>query len=190
MGDWLMENGDRSFHSGDFAYDTDNDAWCEMGSSPGSTPVWWRKYGDSGGASSDRQLTAEELAKQEQRKREAEKWSNYVQRTEKEIENKRAHADDLDSKQKGGKYFAITVGIVDLIVIVLACFVNIGLLANPWLWFDLAIYGTFIGGMAHLIIRAVFETSGSSERKKADAMETDLENQKKQHRKQLLRGRR
>ena len=46
MGDWLMENGDRSFHSGDFAYDTDNDAWVPIGDSAGSTPVWWRKHGD------------------------------------------------------------------------------------------------------------------------------------------------
>ena len=96
------------------------------------------------------------------------------------------HADELDSKQEGGKYFAITVGIVDLVFIVLVCVVNSSMLVNPWLWFDLAIYGTFIGGMIHYVIRACFETMGSSERKKADAMEKELENQKKQHRKNLL----
>lgn len=30
---------------GDLAYDHDNDAWVEMGSTPGSTPVWWRTRG-------------------------------------------------------------------------------------------------------------------------------------------------
>ena len=51
MREWLMENGDRTSVMGDFAYDTDNDAWCELGSSEGSTPVWWRGRGWSRGGS-------------------------------------------------------------------------------------------------------------------------------------------
>ena len=190
MRDWYMDNDDRTLVNpdADIAYDTDNDAWAPLGSSEGSTPYWWRFYDKGDGTSNnDRQLTQEELAERKLREREAEEWSNYVQRVEKEIDSKRAHADELDSKHQGGKYFAIAVGIVDLVFIVLACFVNIGLLASFAFWFDLLIFGTFIGGIIHLIVRAVFETNASSERKKADAMEKELENKKKQHRANLFR---
>ena len=89
MGDWLMENGDRSFHSGDFAYDTDNDAWCEMGSSPGSTPVWWRKYGDRGDSFSfnrSRRLTPEEREEMTSLRNQLNKEQKVLNRYTKELE--------------------------------------------------------------------------------------------------------
>ena len=52
LSDWYMENGEYTSvnRSAGMAYDSDNDAWVELGSTPGSTPVWWsrdRKEKDS-----------------------------------------------------------------------------------------------------------------------------------------------
>lgn len=70
MRDWLMENGERTSVMGDFAYDTDNDAWCELGSTEGSTPVWWR--GRSRSSRFPSRQSKEEMLKSslEKRKRE------------------------------------------------------------------------------------------------------------------------
>lgn len=40
-----MENGEYASvnKSAGMAYDSDNDAWVELGSTPGSTPVWWSR---------------------------------------------------------------------------------------------------------------------------------------------------
>lgn len=40
-----MENGEYASvnRSAGMAYDSDNDAWVELGSTPGSTPVWWSR---------------------------------------------------------------------------------------------------------------------------------------------------
>lgn len=44
MRDWYMENGEYASvdRGSGMAYDSDNDAWTELGSTPGSTPFWWR----------------------------------------------------------------------------------------------------------------------------------------------------
>ena len=56
-----MENGTRSFHAGEFAYDEDNDAWAPMGDSPGTTPVWWGcdEYGSAGCEQNDLSLSSD-----------------------------------------------------------------------------------------------------------------------------------
>lgn len=53
LSDWYMENDEYApvNKSAGMAYDSDNDAWVELGSTPGSTPVWWsqnRREKDSG----------------------------------------------------------------------------------------------------------------------------------------------
>ena len=73
MGDWLMENGDRTSVMGDFAYDTDNDAWCELGSTEGSTPVWWRSKGRTYGGDYQEPKKATLARAIERRKEELEK---------------------------------------------------------------------------------------------------------------------
>lgn len=44
-----MENGEYTSvnRSAGMAYDSDNDAWVELGSTPGSTPAWWKEKGSS-----------------------------------------------------------------------------------------------------------------------------------------------
>lgn len=40
--------------SAGMAYDSDNDAWVELGSTPGSTPVWWsRSWREKGSGAHD-----------------------------------------------------------------------------------------------------------------------------------------
>ena len=93
MRDWLMENGERTCVSGGFAYDTDNDAWCELGSTEGSTPVWWRKYerGRSGGQG--RELSDEQKA-------ELDRLKSVVASYDSQLEGRRAELTQAEARYR------------------------------------------------------------------------------------------
>ncbi|WP_373581093.1 hypothetical protein [Collinsella aerofaciens] len=65
MSDWYMENGEYSSvdRSRGIAYDNDNDAWVELGSTPGSTPVWWQHSNHDSSYGYDRASPQEDDAK-------------------------------------------------------------------------------------------------------------------------------
>lgn len=65
MSDWYMENGEYSSvdRSRGIAYDNDNDAWMELGSTPGSTPVWWQHSNHDSSYGYDRASPQEDDAK-------------------------------------------------------------------------------------------------------------------------------
>ena len=49
MSDWYATGGDYPMRTGDFVYDTDNDAWCEYGSTDAGSSAWTAEdysYGD------------------------------------------------------------------------------------------------------------------------------------------------
>lgn len=71
MSRWYMENGEYGEVDSSFriAYDDDNSAWVELGSTPGSTPVWWSFYPEDGGGCDSGAIPVASRGRQEAEKR-------------------------------------------------------------------------------------------------------------------------
>ena len=91
MGDWYMENGTYTSHKEDMAYDQDNSAWVEMGSTPGSTPVWWREHRSNDSSSHSSTRTAQPSKEVIERR-------ERMQRLQEELESLEEQAKELRAK--------------------------------------------------------------------------------------------
>ena len=126
MSDWLMENGSRTEHyGGEFAYDTDNDAWCEMGSTPGSTPVWWRNHGSDRSAYASNYSEALE-ARKEQLREEIAVFDKRI--AEKEAVLKELEAQSTKPLRESlGKYVGIAATLTTIALILILVFTGNGI---------------------------------------------------------------
>ena len=114
MPDWYMDNGDRTWVNTDegIAYDTDNDAWCELGSSPGSTPYWWHFY-DKGEGSFSCEASGAKLKETSER-------AKRRKAARERLEILEARIPELEDKANAGSIwsFGLIVGVPLLIALI------------------------------------------------------------------------
>ena len=119
MGDWYMEDGKYHSHYGDMVWDDNNSAYVEMGSSPESTPVWWRAYRggppDAFGESEGCQVNGESVAA-------------YGRIRELETEIEKLKKEKLEQEGKAALFTLCGMGFMACI----SLFLMVGLLSKQW----------------------------------------------------------
>ena len=118
LSDWYMENGEYASvnKSAGMAYDSDNDAWVELGSTPGSTPVWWgrnRKEKDSSTRDWRTRLDANP------RYRELKSRLQEAESQRAQIQSKRERA---INEQKCNRFYYILAGFFGVLWLVNLCY--------------------------------------------------------------------
>ena len=185
MGDWYMENGEYAPHVGDMAYDYDNGAWVEMGSTPGSTPVWWRKHHGSDYGYS-RELTPEEKAELEERKAQRKAQREAAQKEVERLEAELADAEKALHLLEGDKPPLRTslklAAVIDLAIFGIWGLVDIAEIQETYLALMLCIveYYLPILGFCSLGVYARHDSKVKKARAHVDALADEIAKAKRQ----------